>query len=89
MYFLSYRYVVAREMENGPISVWNVSRGRCKGEPVSIERGLLDSTDVTVVKDTTVVVLSDRGLAANQKDGSIQVWFCVEFAVKAHPLRGG
>ena len=66
------RYVVARGIDSGNITVWNIARGRCKGEAVSIERGLLEKNDVIVVKDVIVVVLSDRGITSAEH-GSYQV----------------
>jgi len=61
--------------------VWNIARGRCKGEAVSIERGLLEKNDVIVVKDVIVVVLSDRGITAAD-DGSYQVNITSKFQIK-------
>lgn len=63
----TFRYVVARGVDNGPITVWNITRGRCKGEAVSIERGLLDKNDVIVVKDVMVIILSDRGVSSSEE----------------------
>uniref|UniRef100_H2YH31 Uncharacterized protein n=1 Tax=Ciona savignyi TaxID=51511 RepID=H2YH31_CIOSA len=67
------RYVVARGSDNGPITVWNITRGQCKGEAVSIERGLQERNDVVIVKDTKVVVLSDRG-TSSMEEGSQQIF---------------
>ena len=66
--------MVARGLDNGPITVWNITRGRCKGEAVSIERGLLEKNDVIVVKDVMVIVLSDRGITSAE-EGSYQVGY--------------
>ncbi|XP_076821658.1 uncharacterized protein LOC143468371 isoform X1 [Clavelina lepadiformis] len=87
------RYVVARGMDNGPITVWNITRGRCKGEAVSIERGLLEKNDVVVVKDVQVIVLSDRGISSSD-DGSRLVFKTIyiydlrtkKYTKKLHPV---
>lgn len=57
------KYVVAQGIGGSPITVWNVTRSRCRGEAVIIERGLLDKNDIVIVKDMLVVILSDRGIA--------------------------
>ena len=85
------RYVVARGMDNGSVTVWNITRGRCKGEAVSIERGLLEKNDIIVVKDVMVIVLSDRGISSAE-EGSYPVrcvlllfYICeVDLACKPH-----
>lgn len=59
------RYVVAKTHNNGPLSVWNVVKGKCSGSAVRIERGLTNQYDVVLVRDDKVVILSDRGEATD------------------------
>ncbi|KAK3103400.1 hypothetical protein FSP39_018953 [Pinctada imbricata] len=56
------RYVVARQINNGPVSVWNVARARMLKTAVRIERSLSDSSDVVVIRDTKVVILTNKGI---------------------------
>nr|XP_018670119.1 uncharacterized protein LOC100177451 [Ciona intestinalis] len=87
------RYVVARGSDNGPITVWNITRGQCRGEAVSIERGLQEKNDVMVVKDTRVVILSDRGMSS-MEHGSEQIFKTIyiydlqtkKYVRKIHPV---
>ncbi|XP_021368055.1 uncharacterized protein LOC110459901 isoform X1 [Mizuhopecten yessoensis] len=58
------RYVVARQMNSGPISVWNVVRAKILQNAVRIERGLSETADVVIVRNTRVVILSDRGFSS-------------------------
>lgn len=58
------RYVVARQMNNGPISIWNVAKAKCLEKAVRIERGLSDSSDVVLVRNTRVVILTEKGFSA-------------------------
>ena len=48
------RYVVARSLNNGPLAVWNVIKGRCQGKAVRIERGMSDPSDTILVRNTKV-----------------------------------
>ncbi|PIK55655.1 hypothetical protein BSL78_07426 [Apostichopus japonicus] len=59
------RYVVAKTRDNGPLSVWNVVKGKCSGSAVRIERGLTNQYDVVLIRDDRVVILSDRGEATD------------------------
>ncbi|XP_071851838.1 NACHT domain- and WD repeat-containing protein 1-like isoform X2 [Apostichopus japonicus] len=59
------RYVVAKMRDNGPLSVWNVVKGKCSGSAVRIERGLTNQYDVVLIRDDRVVILSDRGEATD------------------------
>lgn len=63
------RYVVARQMNNGPISIWNVAKAKCLDKAVRIERGLSDSSDVVLVRNTRVIILTDKGFSANTDSG--------------------
>ncbi len=54
------RYVVAKS-NNGVLSVWNVVKGGCAGKAVLVERGLADSNDVMLIRNTKVIILTDRG----------------------------
>ncbi|XP_038053193.1 NACHT domain- and WD repeat-containing protein 1-like isoform X2 [Patiria miniata] len=58
------RYVVAKAIDNGPLSVWNVVKGKCSGSAVRIERGLVDQHDVFLIRNHMAVILSDRGMSS-------------------------
>ena len=51
------RYVVASSTDNGPMSVWNVAKGKTSGRAVRIEHGLVDATDIVVIRNTKAVIL--------------------------------
>ena len=51
------RYVVASSTDNGPMSVWNVAKGKTSGRAVRIEHGLVDATDIVVLRNTKAVIL--------------------------------
>ncbi|XP_019639552.1 PREDICTED: uncharacterized protein LOC109481422 isoform X1 [Branchiostoma belcheri] len=63
------RYVVARSMNNGPITVWNVAKGKRTGTLVRIERGLVESTDCVIIRNTKIYILSDRGISHLSDEG--------------------
>ncbi|XP_072025934.1 LOW QUALITY PROTEIN: uncharacterized protein [Amphiura filiformis] len=67
------RYVVAKSINNGPVTVWNVVKGKCAVSPVTIERGLVDSHDVVLMRNHYIVVLSDKGMSS-VSDRPIQVF---------------
>ena len=67
------RYVVAKSINNGPLTVWNVVKGKCAVSPVTIERGLIDLHDVVLVRNHYVVVLSDKGISS-VSDRPVQVF---------------
>ncbi|GFR71930.1 NACHT domain- and WD repeat-containing protein 1 [Elysia marginata] len=62
------RYVVAKSVNNGPISVWNVAKGKCLQSAVRIERGLTEGSDAIVMRNTTLVILTDRGFSSVSDD---------------------
>ncbi|XP_071956907.1 uncharacterized protein [Antedon mediterranea] len=57
------RYVVAKTINNGPLSVWNVVKGRCADKAVRIERGLGDQHDVVLIRNNKAIILSDKGMS--------------------------
>ncbi|KAL5007519.1 hypothetical protein ScPMuIL_016325 [Solemya velum] len=57
------RYLLARQVNNGFISVWNIAKAKCLENAVRIERGLSDSSSIVVVRDTKVIILKDRGFS--------------------------
>ncbi|XP_071100167.1 uncharacterized protein [Haliotis cracherodii] len=57
------RYVVARTINNGPISVWNIAKAKCLQTAVRIERGLSETSDVVIVRNSFLVILTDRGFS--------------------------
>ncbi|KAJ8299190.1 hypothetical protein KUTeg_023250 [Tegillarca granosa] len=58
------RYCVTRQIGNGEIAIWNLINKRYSAVPVSVERGLSSPSDVIVIKDTRVIVLSERGFSS-------------------------
>ncbi|KAH9519361.1 hypothetical protein Btru_075339 [Bulinus truncatus] len=62
------RYVVAKAINNGPISVWNVAKGKCLQSAVRIERGLAEGTDAMVIRNTRLVILTDKGYSTVTED---------------------
>ncbi|KAG9347016.1 hypothetical protein JZ751_005943 [Albula glossodonta] len=57
------RYVVCRSLKAGTVRVWNIKKSSCRGNPVRVEHGLYDSTDVVLFKDLKMYILTDRGEA--------------------------
>ncbi|XP_069487576.1 uncharacterized protein [Ambystoma mexicanum] len=58
------RYVVCRSVRPGVITVWNIVKSKCKSSAVRVERGLVESSDIVLVKDMKLFVLTDRGMAS-------------------------
>jgi len=56
------RYAIARQVNHGPISIWNVAKAKCLNSAVRIERGLSESSDVVLIRNCNVVILTERGL---------------------------
>ncbi|XP_067301621.1 uncharacterized protein [Pseudorasbora parva] len=55
------RYVVCRSTRPGTVRIWNVARTRLKGRPVQVEHGLFSHSDIALVRDLRLYILSDRG----------------------------
>ncbi len=58
---LCIRYAVCQSTRPGTVRVWNVARMRFKGRPVQVEHGLFSSSDIALVRDLKLYILSDRG----------------------------
>ncbi|XP_077135681.1 uncharacterized protein LOC143793014 [Ranitomeya variabilis] len=58
------RYVVCRNVRPGVISVWNIVKSKCKSSAVRVERGLVENSDVVLVRDMKLYILTDRGMAS-------------------------
>lgn len=56
------RYAIARQVNHGPISIWNVAKAKCLASAVRIERNLSESSDVVLIRNTTVFILTEKGL---------------------------
>nr|XP_033799042.1 uncharacterized protein LOC117359821 [Geotrypetes seraphini] len=54
------RYVVCRTMKLGVVSVWNIVKSKCKSSAVRVERGLMENTDVVLIRDMKLFILTDR-----------------------------
>ncbi|XP_073764359.1 uncharacterized protein si:ch211-212k18.6 isoform X5 [Danio rerio] len=53
------RYVVCRSTRPGTVRIWNVARVRLKGRPVQVEHGLFSSSDIALIRDLKIYILSD------------------------------
>ncbi|XP_077158423.1 uncharacterized protein LOC143819984 isoform X2 [Paroedura picta] len=58
------RYAVCQNMSPGAITVWNIVKSKCKHNAVRVERGLVENTDVVLVRDMKLFVLTDKGMAS-------------------------
>ncbi|XP_078535057.1 uncharacterized protein LOC144821717 [Lissotriton helveticus] len=58
------RYVVCRSVRPGVVTVWNIVKSKCKSSAVRVERGLMESSDVVLIKDMKLFILTDRGMAS-------------------------
>ncbi|KAM5194794.1 NACHT and WD repeat domain-containing protein 2-like [Mantella aurantiaca] len=58
------RYAVCRSVRPGVITVWNIVKSKCKGTAVRVERGLMESNDIVLVRDMKLYILTDRGMAS-------------------------
>ena len=58
-------YVVAKSMNNGPIAVWNIVKGKCAGKAVRFERGLVEASDVMIVHKHKLIILADKGYSSH------------------------
>ncbi|XP_053385274.1 uncharacterized protein LOC123535609 isoform X2 [Mercenaria mercenaria] len=56
------RYAIARQVNHGPISIWNVAKAKCLASAVRIERGLSEHSDVVLIRNCNVVILTEKGL---------------------------
>lgn len=56
------RYAIARQVNHGPISIWNVAKAKCLANAVRIERGLSESSDIVLIRNCNVVILTEKGL---------------------------
>ena len=63
------RYVVAKSTNNGPLAVWNVMKDGCAGNAVLVERGLMESNDIVLIRNTKLVILTNRGFSNVSEDG--------------------
>ena len=63
------RYVVAKSTNNGPLAVWNVMKDGCAGNAVLVERGLVESNDIVLIRNTKLVILTNRGFSNVSEDG--------------------
>ncbi|XP_060102459.1 uncharacterized protein LOC132577048 isoform X2 [Heteronotia binoei] len=58
------RYAVCQNMSPGAITVWNIVKSKCKHNAVRVEKGLLENTDVVLVRDMKLFVLTDKGMSS-------------------------
>ncbi|TRY69677.1 hypothetical protein DNTS_030265 [Danionella cerebrum] len=67
------RYVVCLSTRPGTVKVWNVARVRLRGHPVQVEHGLFSNSDIALVRDLRLFILTDRG-KTNSADGLASVF---------------
>ncbi|XP_042323154.1 uncharacterized protein LOC121930632 isoform X2 [Sceloporus undulatus] len=58
------RYAVCQNINPGVITVWNIVKSKCKHNAVRVERGLVDNTDVVLVRDMKLYVLTDKRITS-------------------------
>ncbi|XP_054845628.1 uncharacterized protein LOC129336525 [Eublepharis macularius] len=58
------RYAVCQNPSPGAITVWNIVKSKCKHNAVRVERGLIENTDIVLVRDMKLFVLTDKGMAS-------------------------
>nr|XP_034969164.1 uncharacterized protein LOC118084041 [Zootoca vivipara] len=58
------RYAMCRNTSPGVITVWNIMKSKCKHNAVRVERGLLENTDIVLLRDMKLYVLTDKGMAS-------------------------
>ncbi|XP_029438114.1 NACHT and WD repeat domain-containing protein 2-like isoform X2 [Rhinatrema bivittatum] len=58
------RYVVCRSIKPGIITVWNIVKSKCKSSAVRVERGLMENTDIVLVRDMKLFILTDSAMAS-------------------------
>ena len=83
------RYVVASSTDNGPLTVWNVAKGKTSGRAVRIEHGLVDPTDIVVVRNTKAVILCKYTVQV-RNDDSLSCHRCLKLSagLLAHVMSG-
>ncbi|XP_041079688.1 uncharacterized protein LOC121297430 [Polyodon spathula] len=57
-------YVVCKSLNPGVVRVWNIVKSNYKGKAVRVERGLYENTDVVIVRDMKLYILTDKGVSA-------------------------
>ncbi|KAK6493133.1 hypothetical protein HHUSO_G2632 [Huso huso] len=57
-------YVVCKSLNPGVVRVWNIVKSKYKGKAVRVERGLYENTDVVIVRDMKLYILTDKGMSA-------------------------
>lgn len=80
------RYVVAASTDNGPLTVWNVAKGKTSGRAVRIEHGLVDPTDIVIVRNTKAVILCKFQLVTV----CVEVWWilsCLGLELSVYRIR--
>lgn len=44
--------------------MWNFIKSKCKRNAVQVERGLTENTDIVLVRDMKLFILTDKGMAS-------------------------
>ncbi|KAJ7326778.1 hypothetical protein JRQ81_016537 [Phrynocephalus forsythii] len=58
------RYAVCQNTSPGTITVWNIVKSKCKHNAVRVERGLIENTDIVLVRDMKLYILTDKGMTS-------------------------
>uniref|UniRef100_A0A6J0UD75 Uncharacterized protein isoform X1 n=4 Tax=Pogona vitticeps TaxID=103695 RepID=A0A6J0UD75_9SAUR len=58
------RYAVCRNTSPETITVWNIVKSKCKHNAVRVERGLIENTDIVLVRDMKLYILTDKGMTS-------------------------
>ncbi|KAJ6668622.1 hypothetical protein lerEdw1_012104 [Lerista edwardsae] len=58
------RYAVCQNTSPGVITVWNIVKSKCKRNAVRVERGLTENTDIVLVRDMKLFIITDKGMAS-------------------------
>lgn len=78
--------MVCQSTRPGTVRLWNVARTRFKGRPVQVEHGLFSSSDIALVRDLKLYILSDRG-TTNFTDASTSVYQVYLCTTQAEDLK--
>lgn len=55
---------MCKSLNPGVVRVWNIVKSKYKGKAVRVERGLYENTDVVIVRDMKLYILTDKGMSA-------------------------
>ncbi|ELT94787.1 hypothetical protein CAPTEDRAFT_208371 [Capitella teleta] len=65
------RYLVAKSFNNDPLTVWNITKKGFSGSAVYTERGLVEMSDIVLVRNNKLVILAEKGPSNVSKQGHV------------------